>query len=504
MAPARRPSIKSVSTTEAGRRSVRFDEFRQVVRRHRPSELLPALATLACSIEGPPYDYEYVRYMQPWAIALMARESVLWGNEHREKGLTPEDLRVLINTHNNIYEEPRRPEDMSAHSILTRIAYEQFPYQESMFEELTRTHALLIDGLPHIDGEVLDEAAWGKILGAPLPQVVGATFFLHVAAEQNQGWFDPAWLDRDDIQQIFDVWPRQVILERARRLSSSFEEFRAAYDAVQKPARGYERYAFNPLTSRPFLRWADGRLLAPQPRLILRTVSPGNLYYEGIQTLGEPFTRDLGRLTERYVGEQLRTIDGGGVHGEVVYGKPERKSTDWFLVLPSVVVMFEVKSARFGLLDRAADPGFEDRIKALLEKAVGQLRRSSAAIEDRVPEFSHIPGDRPRIGVVVTSEPYYLANTPMVRSLLPEGDLPLLTASLRELEHLVGLPTAAIEEQLLEIVQDPERSTWSLGTALKDVEGSGRSPLLQHAWDSYPWPLPDEDSTIDHDSGGAR
>jgi len=478
----------TVSNGETTRRAIPFSEFRQIVRRHRPSELLPVIASLATAVEGPPYDMDVIRFMQPWGLATIARESVLHGNEHRKPGISQDDVTTLMNAHNNIYEEASRPEDHSALSIITRVAYEQFPYQESVFEEISRTHALLIDGLPHIEAEVLTEETWTHVLGAPLPKVVGSTFLLHVAAERNAGWFDPAWLDGDAFEEVLKAWPREVVLDRVGRLSSTFDEFRAAYENVQKPPRGWERYAFNPLTSRPFLRWPDGRYLAPQPRLILRTVSPGNLYYDGIRTLGGAFARDLGKLVERYVGEQLKTVGGAELYPEIRYGKQNQMSTDWFLVLPTLVIMFEVKSARFGLLDRAADPGFEDRISKVLIKAVTQLDRSARAIDHGLPEFDRIPVDRPKIGIIVTAEPYYLANSPMVRELLPHSETPILTASLRDLEHLVCLPSATVAEQLLSIVEDPERSTWMLRSALKGIEAERRNAILDAAWAAYPWP----------------
>jgi len=476
------------------RRSIRFDEFRQIVRRHRPSDLLPAIARLAARIEGPPYDWDLIRSIPPWGLAVLARESILWGNEHRPPGLNERDVTALLNGYSNLYEEARTDADHSAHSLLTRVAYDQFPYQESIYEELSRSHALLIDGTREVETEALTEAAWERVLGAPLDLAVGSTFFLHVAAERNDGWFDPAWLDRPDFTPVFSTWPREVILRRAEQLSATLDQFKAAYEDAPKPGRGYERYAFNPLVAHPFVRWPDGRLLAPQPRLILRTVTPGNLYYDGVRTLGEAFTRDLGRLTEWYVGKQLRSIPGANVLPEVSYGRPERKSIDWFLVLPSVVILFEVKSARFGLLDRAADPGFDQRIAQVLRKSVTQLQRTSDAIDAEIIELAHIPRDRPRIGMIVTAEPYYLANTPMVRSLLPATTLPVLTASLRDLEHTVDLGLDRIEQEIVAIANDPERSTWQLGVALGDAPSERRNPVLDRAWDSYPWPLPGDDT----------
>ena len=333
------------------RSSIPFTDFRQVVRKHRPSALLPVLAAEACAMGEPPYDLQRLRARSPWAIAAAARESLLHGNEHRAEVVTNGDINRIYNAFNNIYEHHRSDIERSVHAILTRTAYEQFPYQESIFEEVSRTHALLVDGADKINAKVLTEHAWEDLLGAPLGQIVGATFFLSVAANENNGWYDPAWTERDDLDDIFDRWPRDVIRRRADQLSASVEEFKADYEANPQAPAGWERYGYNPLWTTPFIKMGDGRLLAPQPRLILRTVSPGALYYRGIKKWDKGFGSDFGRLTERYVGRHLKTIEGAEVHPEIVYKKGQNRSIDWFLIFPSVVVMLEVKSARFGLLD---------------------------------------------------------------------------------------------------------------------------------------------------------
>lgn len=478
---------------QARRPRIRFADFRQIVRRFRPSNLLPVLASLATSQEGPPFSIQVLRTAPPWAIATAARESIIWGNEYRNAHVTSDDLRTIFNAHNNVDDVAGND---SVHSLLTRIAYEQFPYQESVFEEVSRTHALLVDGIGSIDAEVLGDDAWNRLLGAPLGQVVGATFFLHVAASQNAGWVDRSWLDRPGLEPLYNMWPRQVVDDRLDQLTSTFREFREAYESVPHPPAGAERYAFNPLTARPFVRMPDGRLLAPQPNLILRTASPGGLYYPGIAEFGEAFGRDLGRLAERYVGEQLSSLGTGvELYPEIRYGRPEKKSIDWFLVLPSAVIMFEVKSARFGLLERAGVQGFEVRAQELLNKALRQLGRTNDALDSANTAFSHIPPDRQRVGVIVTAEPHYLANSPWMRENLNRAPFPTIVASLRDVEHLCCLPLDGIEKQLVEIANDAERSTWNLGNALKDVPEEARNTVLDAAWEAYPWPEdPDESS----------
>src|SRR6478736_6026863 len=69
------------------RPNLRFSEFRQTIRRHRPSDLLPALAALAVAGGDPPFTTQMLSNAPPWAVALAARESILWGNEHRQAGV---------------------------------------------------------------------------------------------------------------------------------------------------------------------------------------------------------------------------------------------------------------------------------------------------------------------------------------------------------------------------------------------------------------------------------
>ncbi len=470
------------------RRTVRFEEFRQVVRRHRPSVLLPALAALTVG-SGEPFDRPTnLETYPPWAVALAARESILWSNEHRNARFDGDDLRVLFNAHNDLYESDLPGVSKGVLGLLTRIAFEQFPYGESIFEEVSRSHAMLIDKPANLNLKVLaNERSWQLMLGMPLGLAVGATFLLQVAANENAGWYDPAWLDRHDLAEILEQWPRYALDRRLADLSSTFAEFKADYAAAPKPAAGLERYAYNPLTRRPFVLMPDGRYLAPQPRLILRTISPGALFPIGKEVLGDAFAHDLGTLVEAYVGRQLRTLGRpADVYPEITYGKSHVKSIDWFLVLPSALVMFEVKSARFGLLEKAAMDGFEERSKGLLNRAVKQLGTTSSALDAGRAELAHIPKDVPRIGVVVTAEPHYLSNSPWMRDLTISSPFPTLVASLREIEKLVTLSVEEVARQLTKITSDPSRSTWNLGNALQDAAFPRRNPLLEEAWAAYP------------------
>lgn len=490
LANYRRQPIKTVLESS----TISFQEYRRRVRRYRPSNLLPELAALATSggITGTPI-VESVG-ARSWAIAMAARESILWGNDYQRADVTGDALRELFNASNNIFEFDQEPDDSTADDVLgllVRLAYQQFASQQSEFQEVTRSHSMLVEGTSEIALEVLTEQSWTDILGGPLGQVVGATFFLQAAARAGRGWIDLDELDREDLRPILDLWPREVIDRRAADLTSTFDEFKSAYQSVRLPPAGFEQYAYNPLVRTPLIRMPDGRLLVPQPDLILATVSPSGLYYAGgrVYGFGTAFTSDFGRLNEHYVGKQLRTIDSGNaVHAEVVYRdrKQELRSVDWFLDLPGVLVMFEAKAGRLDAVERVAVQDYLEKTREVVGKAIRQLQRSSDAIDAGRPEFAHLPAGKPRIGITVTAEPYHLANSPMVRSHLDATRFPTLTVSLRELEHFAEFTPDELERQLTFIATDPERSTWDLENALDFSKAYRRNPLLQAAWDAYP------------------
>ena len=71
---------------------ITFGEFRQRVRRHSPSTLLPALAARASQLIERRTWFEGQRVENPWALAAAARASLLHGNEWRPPATTADVL----------------------------------------------------------------------------------------------------------------------------------------------------------------------------------------------------------------------------------------------------------------------------------------------------------------------------------------------------------------------------------------------------------------------------
>ena len=83
------------------------------------------------------------------------------------------------------------------------------------------------------------------------------------------------------------------------------------------------------------------------PHLAWAKAAPWGVYFTGLSRYKEQFAHDLGHLFEQYIGRQLRLLPGAQALLEITYGlKSSRKTVDWIVVLPEVVVLLvEVKSA---------------------------------------------------------------------------------------------------------------------------------------------------------------
>jgi len=114
--------------------SLPYTAFRQACRAFRPSELLPAIAAASAALGEPPYSKAVVNQMPPWGLAAAARESLLYGNEHRSKAVDDRALQALMRKFQiamDLSDTEARAADFFV-ELTTRLTYEQFPYQESI------------------------------------------------------------------------------------------------------------------------------------------------------------------------------------------------------------------------------------------------------------------------------------------------------------------------------------------------------------------------------------
>ncbi|MFG2334660.1 hypothetical protein ACGFMM_34355 [Streptomyces sp. NPDC048604] len=117
----------------------------------------------------------------------------------------------------------------------------------------------------------------------------------------------------------------------------------------------------------------------------------------------------------------------------------KRKTIDFFVVFPDLVLLVEVKSTRPGEQLRLGGPDFTTLLVATpIKKAFEQINGSVDLLRSgKHPELSGIPADCRMIGMVVTAEPFHQINTPAHRVDLPATDIPVMATSIAELEEAV-------------------------------------------------------------------
>lgn len=453
----------------------RYASVQQKVRAYRPSMLLPALAAYAATPIGDPRS---LADRAPWAVAALAKESIVRGNEYRPATVPPDVAERLVHAFNNAFDLPAGDFDLP--ELMIPIAYEQFPYQETNFTDLARTQALFLETeLPSSAGPSV--AQWEDALGVPLGMASQAIFTLFVWASQNQGRIDLTLLDAPQLQPLLERVPRHAIEACADRMTATVDQAKADYAKQPKLERRLERFAYNPLVATPMINLGSQGIVSPQPALILGGATPSSLYYVGAERWGNRFLQQLGLQFEAYVGRHLELIEGAITHPEVVYGKSQKKSIDWFVVLPNLVLLVECKLGRPVLEARAGAATLVERYVEKLDPARKQINETADRIRQGDPAFDFVPTDRPVVGLVVTYEQFYMANDESIAQHMRSATIPTLYASVKDIEQLVTLPTGRLSEVILELVKAPTRSAVSVTNALPGEE-LGRNSLMDAAW----------------------
>lgn len=459
--------------------SPRYSAFTQAVRAYRPSQLIPLLARMSARIDPNYRGYEDVSSMPPWIMAAIARESVVRGNEHRSQVATEQDVHKLMQLHHEIFIPPR---NSTITSVIGPTAHEQFWWQISLFEEQTRTLSVFEDDA---FGEHLD---WSTVFGMPLDTAIPAVFILGLAVNSNGGkWvpesLSPFYADPRTVQ----LPPREAVEQIAAKLTGTVDQLRKTgreYD--ERPDKDPElaKHPLNPLIGYPLVDLGGDRgVWAPVGPLVFRALLPSALYVRGRAKWGDSFSQQLGHRHERYVGDLFRNLDPELV-GELSYGKGGGKKTvDWIWTTPEAVVLIECKSAGLDVDSIAGGGRFQTLIDRYIGRGRTQIEKTAEAVKARAQGLEQIPADRRILGLVVTTDPFHFAN-----AMLPEYgtfdhlQTPTLVASVRDIEHFTSLQANEAIAALIGIFDDPERSRWDLGQALRG-QPVGRHPVAEAAWD---------------------
>ena len=459
----------------------KYSEFRQAVRRHAPSELIPYISAHAAKNLNPFNGGNSDQWRQgfaPWFYSSVARDSIIYGNEDRHKPVCDGDIIKLRNLFMDApvgIEELAKDEPMLA-VLVQGISYEQFPYQTGVKEELARSYLLFAEDLD--DGgkpSFPRPNDWVPVIGGTIAEALSASFVFAIGAHKNAGVVDPAWLDSIWSKELEDTLPRSAAAKVLDHLTATIEQAKQDARTVIKAPFDYPKYAYNPLVKTPILDLGTGPRYAPQPYFIQTAMTAENLYYRGIRVWDRHrFGKAVGLRVQDYVGRQLRHTGNLDVRPEFRWESKSGgiDSTDWFLVTPSATIIIECKSVRTTPEMRSGTREGLAITAGKLTKAFEQINENARQLRAGNPEFSDIPTDRPLIGLVVTAEPLYVANSSEVRAMLPKTEIPTLTISLRDIETLAVLPPEVLGDALCSLVgRDTE--TYMLSLGLRNVLPEG-------------------------------
>ena len=474
------------------------NQYMQRVRKHKPSSLLPRVASAACTyLTKAKWIASPYRIYTPWALADAARVALTHGTEFNRTDATDDDLKAILAAYDALDDPYLHDRDL--HNFMLRKAGEQLTWQVSDFQMMARTIALFTQTTSDRPLQCLIPGWDTDVFGFSLRDYIGTAQLVWASAIQCSGFFDPAFFDTHDGELAAQHVARDTAL---KIIDAHFAGDAAAFREQDKVVAGrsmradpqLRRYTYNPLRGRPLLNGYGTGYLCPVPQLVPAKVSPLGIYFSGLTHfkgkgyLDRQFTIELGYIFEQYVGRHLQLIRSATVVPEIIYtaNKSEARGVDWIVVFDNLVLLVEVKSAiptepvRLGTLDAA------EEITKKINKAYTKIDETASLIARQHPAFRGIPTDRPTLGMVVTLEPYHVGNSRDFRGLLPDTQTRISLVDAAEIEAIVTINDAPIGSLLLERDADAERSTWALTDALKGHEHD-RNPVLDAAWAATPW-----------------
>ncbi|CAH0168661.1 hypothetical protein [Plantibacter cousiniae (nom. nud.)] len=491
-----------------------WDGFKSAVRRvDRDSLIAEAAAVTAIFANGEdPTEWKRLG-VTPWTVADVARTSLAWGGPGRTRAerqtlfrlcnmnalLIDEESGSSVGSDNEadgvIPDESAEEIEVSRERlgrILARIYFEQFPGQRSILAEVARSILLFgsASEIPSGYSPKMMTPGWFERLtgGFTLDDYVESVFLFSVIAQQQSGRVSLDDLDSPALLELGDVFS----LDAARRvftdhLVTRVAEFKATNRVWQDPLpSAAKKFAFNPLTNRPIVEGIASGGVAPWVQAIITKALPPSIYFLPQTDLRKSFADDLGPVFQHYTGRQLELIDGPKqVLPEERYklGKQEIDSCDWFLDLPDVLVLIECKARQPIESLRVGGSDWLRSIEDSVGKGIRQLNRSHAHIKSISSVRAEIDTTKPRVGIVVTLEPFYLNQNWLIRERLDQAEFPLGVLSIGELETLVLLSANELGQALLTCAGAAEDNVMLLNPALDETHGR-ENALLVSTWES--------------------
>lgn len=471
-----------------------WDGFKAAVRREDRDSLLARCAEATAAMSRGEVAHELkATGLVDWNVADVARTALAWGGFQRPEA-DGQTLLRLCNMNALLIDEGEvarpDPSERLAH-LLPRMIFEQFPRQRSPFDLISRT--LLLFGSaselpPGFAPKAMVPGWFESITGLTLDEYVESIFIIWVETQQRNGAFSLELLDGPGYKGLEHVFSVDAVRTTfTEHLVTTPDEFKAVNRRWQDKATSpQKKFTFNPLVSRPFIDGVAEYPLAPWLQAVVAKASPASIYHLGFEKLGKRFPDELGHVFQHYVGRQLKLIaQPREVIPELRYG-PARSSIDscdWLLDLPGLLVLMECKSRQPIESLRIGSDRWIDVIADSTGHGIDQLNESHRNIDSIAALNPKIDPRKPRVGLVVTMEPFYINENWFVRERLIEAEFPVGVISAGELESLVTLSADELARALREASDAAENNVMLLTQALDAAQGRENS-LIVSTFDS--------------------
>jgi len=395
-------------------------------------------------------------------IALLAM--IALQNHKYAHGKTPSDREfvALVNNVSTIHNpvddiKPSDPKE-ALFSLMIRLAYQQFPFQEGIHNVLPRHLLLYLYSRVKAHAIELDSAAYNHF-GLHIQEylTIGLGFY---GVSLGDSVFSRSFDEKTTIESMKKYMIPEKIDRFLDKISADFNMFRemCMQEIEDYPNGG--TYRFNPLFDRPIIVRRDGRFCIPVPMLVPYAVTKG-LYYDFLDLFssetGNPFAEWFGYAFEHYGGVLLKYAFGTqNVFPEPVYGKESKRGPDWTVTQGNSAIVLEFRSGRLNKKSKVY--GDYSEIAALVKRnIIDPLLKLPGKIEDIKSGSTDIPSNDSMefFPCIVTYEPLYsnqLFHEIVQQELKGEGILEY-EFELMSIEDLEWLASWAVHESPVDFLR---------------------------------------------------
>ena len=400
--------------------------------------------------------------------------------------ITKETFNRWFESYQSIDERPSTPDDPNfLNRIKIAVSFESFGFQDDSFRESIGRYYVLY--CRSVLGR-LSRRDWTEALGVSIEEYFHIWISLSALSRSQNGLIGRKIALGDELVknnfEKYKITPSKI--ELVINLLASPPENYSNMEMGTREQRELRRFDPNPLLIKPLVEIEQDVLCIPVPHYLNNAASNG-LYFKGIDKWST-FTEDLGKEFEEYMGEHLKLLGTARIF-RVARQKTGEERCDWIVLLDSFALLVETKIQRLSAASRAGGSALQDDIEKVISKPSSQINATVTAINRGDDDFKYIPRDFPLRGLVVSLEPFYLANSIGIELALVKASIPTTFASANELEDLVSPKNPKLLDSTLKKLQDDlnlsKQSVWEVLNSI----GYPRvlSPIIEGALDSAPW-----------------